>query len=111
MLALTPFTRSSNFDLIEFTLIWLIITPLILLIESDSSSSLKCLNSTFRLLEGKLVESLSVVSLSDWFKVYLVYLIGLLLLLLYSTHHFWAHDFRNSNLPFLSNHTFRKIVN
>ena len=73
MLPLTPFTRSSNFDLIEFILISPIITRLILLIRSDSNSSPKYLDSAFRLPEGKVVESLSVVSLSYWFNETLSY--------------------------------------
>ena len=68
MLLLTLFTRSSNFDLIEFILIWSINIRLTLLIRSDFNSSPKYLDSTFTLLEGKVVESLSVVSLSDWFN-------------------------------------------
>ena len=68
MLLLTLFTRSSNFDLIEFILIWPINIRLTLLIRNDFNLSPKYLDSTFTLLEGKVVESLSVVSLSDWFN-------------------------------------------
>ena len=68
MLLLIIFTRSSNFDLIGFILIWPINIRLTLLIRSDFNSSLKYLDSPFTLLEGKVVESLSAVSLSDWFN-------------------------------------------
>ena len=77
MIPLTPITRSSNFVLIKFILIWPIITRLILLTRSNSNSSPKYLDSTFRLLDDKVVESLSVVSLSDWFNETLSYKLSL----------------------------------
>ena len=44
---------------------------------SRDAKSSKCLDSTFRLLEGKVYESLSVASLSDWFNETLSYKLSL----------------------------------
>ena len=70
MLPFIFFTRSSNFVLIKFILIWPIIIQVILITLklSNFNPTLKYLDSIFRLVEEKVVELLSVVSLSDWFN-------------------------------------------